>query len=112
MAEMTHSLSVCKLVKICKETPIEPESVALQNLVGSYAVVKDSSKKWVAYIEHQDEEFGDYFVKFLLPHGVCASYTFSENAGESCFKNAEQIVGVLPNSFSRDTLVCFNLMCQ
>ena len=35
--------------------------------VNNYVVVEERSKKWVAFVDHQDKEFGDYHVKFLQP---------------------------------------------
>ena len=81
--------------KMGQDSPAIPESISL-SLVRSYVVVKDSLKMWVGYVEHQDEEFGDYLVRFLHPHGVRASYSFPSDDREQCFKGQDQIVGALP----------------
>ena len=98
IAEMTDSSSIRKQVKICHqevdELPTSAQGIQ-QNLVGSYVVVKDNSKRWVAYVDQQDEEFGDYLIRFLSPAGVQTSYSFSEKEGRR-FKDEGQIVGLLP----------------
>ena len=76
------------------ELPTSAQEIQ-QNLVGSYVVVKDNSKRWVAYVDQQDEEFGDYLIRFLSPAGVQTSYSFSEKEGRR-FKDEGQIVGLLP----------------
>ena len=41
------------------ETATSSASEESKNLVQSYVVIEEGSKKWVGYIDHQDEEFGD-----------------------------------------------------
>ena len=64
--------------------------------VQSYVVIEEGSKKWVGYIDHQDEEFGDYHIRFLHPAGIRTSYYFPNSEKEHCFKSNEDIIGALP----------------
>ena len=99
IAELSNVSSTRKRVKIRKTTV--PSTVPIQadhaeDYVGSYVVVEEGSKMWVAFVDHQDKEFGDYHIKFLHPAGIRPSYAFPSNEREQCFKSAEQIIGVLP----------------
>ena len=97
IAEISHSSSARKRVRIrqMSNESMVVEEPRLQAVVGSYVVVSDRSKKWVAYVDHQDEEFGDYSIRYLQPPGVRASYLFPENLNQS-FKGKDCIIGVLP----------------
>ena len=64
--------------------------------VNNYVVVEERSKKWVAFVDHQDKEFGDYHVKFLQPYGIRKSYAFAHDQREQCYKTQDQIMGLLP----------------
>ena len=64
--------------------------------MGKYVVVEGGSKIWVAFVDHQDKEYGDYHIQFLQSAGIRPSYAFSSNEREQCFKSSEQIIGVLP----------------
>ena len=83
-------------VDCMSENLISPQ-VCETSPLGSYVVVEESSKMWVGYVDHRDEEFGDYHVQFLHPSGVNKSYSFPDNNREQCFKCADQIIGILPN---------------
>ena len=61
----------------------------------SYVVVEEGSKRWVGFVDFQDNEFGDYHIKFLHPAGIKAFYHFPDNEREHCFKSREHIIGVL-----------------
>ena len=99
IAEISHSSAERKHVKISKngEAIIQNSAILPKPVPGSYVVVHDSSKMWVGYVDHQDEEFGDYLIRFLQPNGVRASYTFPVSDKEQCFKSHDQILGTLPN---------------
>ena len=58
-------------------------------------VVKYSSKMWVGFVDEKDEEFGDFYIKFLHPSGG-TSYVFPPNQREQCFISKDDIIGVLP----------------
>ena len=118
ISELSHTSSERKKVKISSTAAAADnrtnsnavESLtnsACENLIGpsanetippeSYVVVEESSKMWVAYVDHRDEEFGDYHIRFLHPSGVNQSYSFPDNNREQCFKSADQIIGILPD---------------
>ena len=78
------------------ENLIGPD-VCEKSPVGSYVVVEDSSKMWVGFVDRQDDEFGDYLIRFLHPSGVHRSYAFPDDSREQCFKSADQIIGILPD---------------
>ena len=98
--ETSHLDSSRKLVPICREEDTSPDhefqGAELPDLVGSYVVVVEDSKLWVGFVDHRHEEFGDYFIRFLHPHGVRSSYAFPDDRREECFKDLSQIKGVLP----------------
>ena len=101
IAELTTDAAQRSSAKIRKtavvaEPLIEDESNQTTEYVGNYVVVKDSSKMWVAFVDHADEEFGDFFIKFLHPAGLNISYNFPPSQREQCFKSKDDIVGVLP----------------
>ena len=117
ISELSQTSSERKRVKICSTSAAadnQTSSNAVETLTNSaservsepnihetipsdsYVVVEESSKKWVAYVDHQDKEFGDYRIRFLHPSGVNRSYSFPDNNREQCFKSADQIVGILP----------------
>ena len=52
---------------------------------------------WVGYVDHQDQEFGDYHIRFLHPSGVSKTYSFPSDVREQCFKSVDQIIGILPD---------------
>ena len=57
----TSSNAVETLTNSASESLIEPnvhETIPSE----SYVVVEEGSKKWVAYVDHRDEEFGDYHI--------------------------------------------------
>ena len=118
ISEISHASSERKTVKICStaaasdtQTTSNSEETltnsASENLigpdvcekspVGSYVVVEDSSKMWVGFVDRQDDEFGDYLIRFLHPSGVHRSYAFPDDSREQCFKSADQIIGILPD---------------
>ena len=57
----------------------------------SDVVVEEGSKRWVGFVDFQDNEFGDYLIKFLHPPGIKAIYHFPDNEQEHCFKSREHI---------------------
>ena len=100
ISETSHSFSTRKPVPICHEggnVPAhEDNQVEPLDFVGSYVVVADDSKLWVGFVDHRCEQFGDFFIRFLHPAGINASYSFPDNRREECFKEQSQIKGVLP----------------
>ena len=100
ISETSHGFSTRKPVPICQigdNVPgHEDNHVEPLNLVGSYVVVADDSKLWVGFVDHRCEQFGDYFIRFLHPAGINASYSFPDNRREECFKEQSQIKGALP----------------
>ena len=84
-------MSFCWFVNTHEDNHVEP-----LNLVGSYVVVADDSKLWVGFVNHRCKQFGDYFIRFLHPAGINASYSFPDNRREESFKEQSQIKGVLP----------------
>ena len=99
ISETSEEHAAEKEVKITnqeRETATFSASEESQNLKQSYVVIEEGSKKWVGYIDHQDEEFGDYHIRFLHPAGIRTSYYFPNSEKEHCFKSNEDIIGVLP----------------
>ena len=102
ISETSHGHSPRKLATICHEAediqncPAEDQDAEPQNLVGSYVVVAYDSKQWVGFVDHKDEEYGDYLIRFLHPHGKKSFYSFPDNRNEECFKDDHEIKGVLP----------------
>lgn len=118
-ATATDNLNSSEAVNCMSEDLISPPGSETSPL-GSYVVVEESSKMWVGYVDHRDEEFGDYHVQFLHPSGVKKSYSFPDDNREQCFKCADQIIGILPTptltkssrirySFPNDKLVALML---
>ena len=105
ISEVSDVTSPRKQVRICRQEITEPlVNIQSQPIVaGSYVVVKDNSKNWVAYVDHKDEEYGDYFIRFLHPHGIQVSYTFPDN-GARLFKDESNIIGILPIPTIRSSL--------
>ena len=113
ISEISHASSERKRVKICEtaaaadnqtcsnatetlsENQIGPQ-ICETSPLGSYVVVKEGSKMWVGYVDHRDEEFGDFHIQFLHPSGVNKGYSFPDNNREQCFKGRDQIIGILP----------------
>ena len=115
ISEISHTSSERKPVKI-SQTAVAPDAMGDEmthegvvneaqpqepegefNPLGSYVVVEEGSKKWVGYVDHQDQEFGDYHIRFLHPSGVSKSYSFPDDVREQCYKGVDQIIGILPN---------------
>ena len=100
ISETSHRCFSRKQVQICHNGENVPSHEGIDvehlNLVGSYVVVADDSKLWVGFVDHRDEHLGDFFIRFLHPAGVNASYSFPDNQREECFKDQSQVKGVLP----------------
>ena len=47
-------------------------------------------------MDHQDEEFGDYYVQILQSFGSRKSYAFAQGPRKLCSKTSDQIIGLLP----------------
>jgi len=95
ISETSEEGAMAKRVKITNNQSLSTENEIYPILLGSYVVAEEGSKKWVGYVDFEDEEFGDYHIKFLHPSGIKAFYYFPNDDREHCFKSRENIIGVL-----------------
>ena len=103
IAELSDTSSTRQKVMVRRSAAVEntPSNINNRkdedlNYVGSYVVLEERSKKWVAFVDHQDEEFGDYYVPILQSFGIRKSYAFAQGPRKLCYKTSDQIIGLLP----------------